>query len=265
MMKTLAFSRLEKTFFLRTDNHPQQIMSVSLDALLHPESVQQFIKAYGEKIKATIPDVVATFFSSYYGYLLSGVQYMISCHDTILDLSLANVEVQVYRAQPHDYYGLVFKVKKQSTEEPSCDRKQWRQEILEKLYSHNVVPLLQSFVKATNVRIRDLWGQVALSLYYGHDKILEYAQQEEQRRKVLADFHFLTKELHPQVFGLKNNPFDITFRMIEAPTEPGSFLRMKPSCCLYYLTEGAANKCYTCPRMTAEEREKRKLEIRRSL
>ncbi|WP_332696845.1 hypothetical protein [Halalkalibacter lacteus] len=99
-------------------------------------------------------------------------------------------------------------------------------------------------------------------LYFGHDNSLELATSEEQKKKIKNCFVLLTKELESNIYRSNKNPFDIKFHMIESAREPGVYQRMKPSCCLYYQTEGASSKCYGCPRMNDEEREQRRQEIR---
>ncbi len=253
---------LERHFHIRKTNHPGSVFCVTLSDLLEKEKMEEFIQFYSTKLKAKTKDVAATYFFKYFGSVLAGVQYMLSFSQSFLLLDLKKVELQVFYHVEYHYYGLIFKLHEET--ELICSNKnriQMKKEIIEKIYEDNVVPLLEAFVETTNIRNRDLWGQLSLSLYYGHDLLLELADTDEQKQTVLDDFTFLTKEVNPKIFHLLKNPLDITFTMLEIPNKQGEYYRMKPSCCLYYLTEDAKEKCYTCPRINKFEREKIQKEI----
>jgi hypothetical protein len=257
-----AFEFLEKEFYyFRMSDHPNKLYSVRLSDFNNKEVINDFIDNYGEKIKALNSEVAATYFCSAYGWMLSGLQYVLSHYDTALNTSLSNIELQMYYDKEHNYYGIGFRFIDCKDAPLSTERKQWRRDVLEKLYSTNVAPLVNLFHEATNVRLRDLYGQLSIGIYNGYDRVVEICQSVEEKAKIKDDFHFLTKELSPTIFNLKKNPFNISFSMIESPREEGVTIRMKPSCCLYYQTEGATTKCYGCPRMTNEERRERKKAI----
>jgi len=248
------------TFF---KDHPKTIFSMNLSDLLDKESLKSFIEFYGTKLKATVPDVVATYFSNYYGYVISGFLYTMAYNQQVFNLSLSNMEVQIYYDEQYKVYQLGFKIKDSTP--LSCkenDRETWRNKQLENLFKENVTPVINTFTEVTNVRLRDLWGQMTVSLYYGHETNLKLANNNEEKEKVKADFKFVTKTLDGSIFNMKKNPFNIQFRMVESAMDPNVYLRMKPSCCLYYLTEGAENKCFTCPRMSEKEREERRKQLR---
>ncbi|MCT8137083.1 (2Fe-2S)-binding protein [Anaerobacillus sp. CMMVII] len=249
-MTTIDFDFLEKNFYyFRLEDHPKKIYSVILADFENRISIDEFFNIYGRKLKANNPDVVATYFCSAYGWLLSGFHYILSFSDTSLNLSLSNIELQVYYDEEHNYCGICFRLLDTHGVFVSD-----RHGALEELYSNHVVPLLNLFHQATNVRIKDLYGQLANGLYHGHDKSLAIALSSEEIKKVEVDFSFVTKELKPSIFNLTKNPLDINFRMIDSPYEDDKLIRMRPSCCLYYQTEGATAKCYSCPRMSDEER-----------
>lgn len=256
----IAEKLVEENFFIRNNDHPNKVYSVSLLKMQQKTKMDEFIHFYRDKINATTSDVVATYFCKYYGWALAGLQYLLSI-DTTLHLSLSNTELQIYYNKKNDHYDITFKLNEYSTQ-PCIHPK----ERLEEVYEHNVTPLLQAFVDNTNVTLRDLWGQLYFAIHNGHKKNLELAQSQAQKKKLDDHFTLLTKELKPEVFKAnKKNPLDITFRMLESPRETNVYYPMKPTCCLYYQIEGVKNKCYTCPRLMKEEREQRKEEIRASL
>ncbi|ART75429.1 hypothetical protein B4U37_04940 [Sutcliffiella horikoshii] len=255
-MRTYSDTFLEENFYLRKTDHPNMLFTVNLYKLIHENKMKEFIDNFGPKIKACNSDVVATYFAKYLGWALSGYHYILSLGDTF-EFSLKNTELQIFYDKKYDYYGLSFKII-DFTLMPTLTKKP----IIEDFYLNFVTPLLQTFVTSSNVKIRDLWGQVAIGVYHGHDNNLELAQTDEEKESILNFFQFITKELKPGFFSAKRNPLDITFRMTESPTKPGELQRLNPTCCLYYQTEGATTMCFGCPRMNEEERDKRREEIR---
>lgn len=251
-------------FCIRYTDHPSKQFSVRLSDLMKDSHLDEFINFYGPTIKAVQSDVVATYFCGYYGWALAGMQYALSL-DLSYDMALSNIELQVYFDEQYDYHGLHFKFINSST--ITCkkeDREAWCRQELTKAYRECMTPLLQVLSKKTNLSMKHLWGQIAIGLYNGYDQNVELAQEGEQKSKIKHDFTLLTKELEAEVFHMKKNPFDMSVRKIESAKEPGVYMRMKPSCCLYYQTEGADTKCYSCPRLSDEEREKKKLAIKQS-
>ena len=143
----------------------------------------------------------------------------------------------------------------------SDNESKWEKQELENFYRQTVMPLLELWHLSTNITIDHLLAQICARLYYCNEQLIEKAETIEQKNKTQQYFDLLIKGIDPKVFNKNHNPFDVAFEMIESPWNPNKMLRMKKSCCLYYLTEGATCKCYTCPDMTEEERLIRKKEI----
>lgn len=265
-MNKIDWDFIENNFYtVRNNDHPGKIYCKLLSQFSQKEVTGEFIELYSSKIKGLNNEVAATYFCSAYGWFLSSLQYVMSVLDTTYDALLENIEVQLYFDKEHNYYGICFRVlDKEEMSYTDC-RENWRKVTLEQVYSMNVVPLVNFLHEASSVKKRDLYGQLAIGLYNGHDMNVTLAETNEQKEFVQKDFHFLTKELGKDVFQLPKNPLDIPFQMIESPREEGVMIRMKPSCCLYYQTEGAKTKCYGCPRMSEEDRMERKKEIQASL
>jgi hypothetical protein len=249
-------------FKIRFTDHPNKEFSVKLSELQRKTRLIEFIDFYGPKIKALSNDVVATYFCSAFGWVLSGIQYLMS-QDQSMDMALSNIELQLVYNPQYDYYEAHFKLLDSSSySRTSSSREDWRKEQLSIVYGDSITPLLEVLSNETGVKIRELWGQLAIGLYSGYDKNLSISQNEEQKRTIELDFTYLTKELEPAFFNATKNPFDINIPLVENPYVKDQLIRLKPTCCLYYLTEGADTKCYTCPRMSEKERELLKQEIR---
>jgi len=250
--------QLEENYYIISCDHPHKLYGATLADLKKPPVMKKFVKFYGDKLKAKTPQVAATYFSKYYGWVLAGFHYFHSLNYRV-ETDPSNIELQLYFDEENDYYGLVFKLLDSSVQ---LQNREVIEEGIQDLYKHNVIPLLQAFALETGIKIRELWGQLSLGLYFGYDFNLEEAScANNQKLNVEQDFFFITKRLEPELFMEQKNPLDITFKMIPNAHNPEIFQRMKPTCCLYYQTEDSTNKCYGCPRLSDKEREVRRQEI----
>ncbi|WP_078429335.1 (2Fe-2S)-binding protein [Alkalihalobacterium alkalinitrilicum] len=261
-MVAVDFNFIEENFYcIRFSDHPGKLYSVTLLQLQEKERLREFIDLYKPKIKALTDDVAATYFCSAYGWFLSGLQYILANYDTTYNSSLSNVELQMYYNKVKNSYGICFRLLDLEETPLPKTKGTWRNLVTEKLYYENVIPTINLLTDATAVNVTSLYGQLSIGLFYGHDMVIQKSKTIIEKQKLEADFKYVTKELEPSLFGLKKNPLDIQFRMIESPREEGVMIRMKPSCCLYYQTVGVTTKCYSCPRMSEKERAERKKEI----
>ncbi|WP_338024006.1 (2Fe-2S)-binding protein [Bacillus mesophilus] len=249
--------KLEYNFAITYSDHPNKIFATTLSNLTNPLEMKEFVSTYSNKLRALTPQVAATYFCKYYGWVLAGFHYFHSLNYKV-DMSPSNIELQLLYDGNHDHYGLVFKLVDSSIR--SENREQIEGNIKE-IYFESVLPLLQAFVSETGVRIRELWGQLCIGLHFGYDLNMKEAISDVQKYNLQHDFTYLTKKMEPNLSNVSKNPLDITFQMIPSARDPETHQRMKPSCCLYYLTEASTDKCYSCPRMSAAEREVRRLKI----
>ncbi|RXJ02532.1 hypothetical protein DS745_06050 [Anaerobacillus alkaliphilus] len=262
-MAVIDYHFLEKNFYyFRIEDHPNKIYSVTLSKFNERAVLKDFIDNYGSKIKALNTQVPATYFCTAYGWFLAAIQYGISYYDTVFQVTLENIELQMYYIQEYDSYGICFRIVDPTEKTINNDD---RKTFLEQLYKNNAVPLVELFATTTGVRLKDLYGQLSIGLYHGYDLMVAQAQTDELKTIVHSDFNMLTKELDPASFNSRKNPLNISYRMIESPRDEGKMLRMKPTCCLYYQTEGAPSKCYGCPRLSDRDRAVRRKEIQASL
>jgi|GEM_PF-4386818 len=254
------FLELEKEFHIYTKDADNLLYEIRLPDLLTDEGCQQFIDYYGKCIKSLDNKVQAAYFAGYIGGFCGGVQYLLSQQKTI-DFSLSNIVLQLYKNHQYDSVEMCFKLIDTTVKSVSAQENQSQKQIFEAFYGQTVMPLLKLWHLSTDIIIDHLLGQISARLYYFHQQAIEKAETIEQKDRVQYYFDLLIKGIDHKVFNKSYNPFDITFEMIESPWNPKELLRMKKSCCLYYLTEGATCKCYTCPEMTEEERLIRKKEI----
>jgi ferric iron reductase protein FhuF len=253
-MTTIDFDYLEKNMYFTRTDMPQEIFRIELADLLDKHHARKLVEQYGLVLKALKPEVAATYFSLWFGWICAALQYTISHHDAAYDLSLRNLGGQVFlfnerprwAFQLHDI---------DSVSVPQGDRSAWRKRMLTSFYADQVTPVLAAVSAAAGIGVGQLWGQLATRLHYAQDAWLREAANVRVRQTIEEDFAYLQYELGADVFDRKRNPFDINFRQVDNPRIPGETLRIKASCCLAYLTDTGHGYCYTCPRMGEDERE----------
>jgi ferric iron reductase protein FhuF len=257
---TIDFDFLEKHMYFAKEAMPQHLFRIDMADLLDKDNAKRFVEQYGPALKAMKPEVAATYFSLWFAWICTAMQYTISHHHAAYDFSLSNLSGQLYLVNERPRWAfLVDDVQSLST--PAQDRNAWRKEVLTSFYANEVTPLLNSISVAADIGVGQLWGQVATRMHYAHDARLREAPDVWMRQTIEEDFASLQYELGGDVFGRKRNPFDINFRFVENPRMPEEPYRIKASCCLAYLTDTGHGYCYTCPRMGEEEREEKRQKL----
>ncbi|WP_372660718.1 IucA/IucC family C-terminal-domain containing protein [Cohnella sp.] len=260
-MQALDLSELEERFDIRSEDRNGVIVSIPAEQLVVREHADRLLQAYAPLIRARGVEVAATYFSGWYGSICIAMQYMVSHYDHVLDLSLANVTVQLY---PNDrYYHFSFKIGEPHIKRlDGYEREEWRNSVLETLYRDNVRPVIESLARSASINAGQLWGQIVTEMYRQVDSWLIDASDNSLKRRISNDFRFLTHGLDADVFGRKKNPFNMKLRTVENLFKPGCQTYIKAACCLAYRTDDPEDNghkyCYTCPRLSIQEREEYK-------
>ena len=258
-MDGIDFGFLENSLYFTQNDIRPAVLTVQAAELLHPAEMDRFIRTYMPLIKTDDPAVAGTFFCGWFRSVCLVQQYVVSVHDTSLDLSLSNLTVHLY--PKNDRYGFAFRCNEmREFQAPPVLRKTWLKEVFTALYRDQVRPLVESVSRSTRANTGLLWGQFATGFHYYLNVFAERVGDGFRRRQIAEDYRFLREQLDGAVFGRKKNPFDVNVRYVDNPWEPGKPLPMKATCCMYYRTEGG-DFCYTCPKLTEAERAERKAAI----
>lgn len=246
-------------FYLSDQDEPQKIYEANLHHLIHDEKeLKNFFALYGKGIKAKGNDVVAAYFSSWFGYVCAGVQYIATYYHTKLALSLEDITVQLFPHPQYKDYWIHFKIRKLA----SISQNETNEELvsLDDFIQNIATPVIKVFAVKGNLRPQHLWSQVINAVFWSKKKWVENEERQNVKDKIEHEFNeFLA--LPSRYFDLNKNPFTLKLTTIDNPWNPEQPLWLKPSCCLAYRTESKPGYCYTCPRMKESEREERKLKI----
>ncbi|WP_426449876.1 (2Fe-2S)-binding protein [Paenibacillus sp. S-38] len=256
-MSAEMFEYLEKHYFFRSEPQPGELFRFTWEELTVPAKAAELLAVYGSAIKAQGPEVTAAYFGSWLGGLCAALQYMISYHGAALRLTPDNLTFQAYPRGHHTAFAFLL-ADRESTEVPAACREEWRDALLRDFYGNRLRPLVEAVAAAAGVDPGHVWSAPVTRIHYAYDHLLETAPDEERRRIVEEDFHTLLQGLEGEWFGRKRNPLDVKFRYVENPLDTQEKWRIKASCCLAYRTDSGHGFCYTCPRLTAAQREEKK-------
>ncbi|CAM4212280.1 hypothetical protein [Paenibacillus tarimensis] len=251
---------MQDKFHTTTLKREGTVASYPLAELCEPGLMRAFLKEYGGFIKAMEPAAAGAYFAGWLSYPALACQMMMSLYGKKLELSLDNLNVDLYLHG--ERAALSFRLNKWAMEaEPAelSQRARWRNELLAAFYGDSVRPLLAAVSEACGVHIGQLWGQLPTRFQYGIDAVEAEAWPEPIRERVESDYMYLKQGLEGGVFGRAKNPFDVHFKLVPDLYNPDEQVRLKNACCYFYCTEGGYY-CYTCPRISETEREKRRLE-----
>ncbi len=252
-MTAIDFHTYEKLFMVTPQPLPHSLFAIRLREMVEGDGASRFVTAYGPRIKALGTDVAATYFASWYGRVCSAFQYALWHDAVILDLTLDNLTLQM--TEEDTYTVLAFCMKNAHARAlPQCERRDVLIKSMEFFYGQ-ARQLLEAIAAAGRISPGQLWGQLATRLHYLQDYWSKEAKTEQQQELLHTTFDMLCKQLRPEVFGRSKNPFDVKFRMVEDPYEPGAMMRVKATCCLAYRTDTGHGYCYTCPRLSKADRE----------
>lgn len=258
-MKNSYMDILESNFFLYCGDQKHIHNELTLGEMLGSENTVPFLEEYGKLIKACSLDVSATYFCGMFGMTCSAYISMLSLYNVAIPVTTDHLNIQFYRNEQYHFDNIAFKLTSEEWNEGEGSES-WRRTQIEDFFRTIVTPTLEQISEVAGIRIRELWGQLVVGLDFGFNKGLGLAKTKDQEARLRSDYNWLTNDASPTVFNSKKNALNFPYMKVENPQDPNDFLRIKPTCCLYYQTEGAKNKCYTCPRLKPSEREKMKKE-----
>jgi ferric iron reductase protein FhuF len=254
----MELKKLEDIFRISLEDKTNSIYTIALVDLLEPARMTDFLAAYAPLIKARGIEAAAAFFCSWLCSIPLAQQYSISTENKAIKLLLDNLTMQLFPVG--EYYQINFKImclEYSDAPEDDTARAVWRNQELENLYAKIVRPIFQVLAITSGMDIGQVWGQLPTKFNYYIPAWIAELELDSFSHTLAADYHALIHELDASIFGRKKNPFDVTVRMIEDLRDPGKQIKMKNACCLYYQV-GEAEYCYTCPRLTSEERAERR-------
>jgi ferric iron reductase protein FhuF len=223
--------------------------------LLNPDMLKEVLRETGQPAQATSDALAASFIGTTL-CKLTLIQLMIAAqYDRLIDLSPENLTYQLELHDDHAHIGFKI-IEVRSTPIPNAERDAFLTEHWNRYITSFITPGVQALAASSGLKPEAIWQQFGGQLTYLKDFLSANEKREEVITKFESDSKILA-DLDPSLFSQKRNPYNHQPRYIDNPLSPGEKWLMHSSCCMYDRRENGV-KCYTCPRMTADEREIRK-------
>ncbi|MDQ0229668.1 siderophore-iron reductase FhuF [Metabacillus malikii] len=238
-MTMLTHTEIEalKKFRLSTEKAAKSRSGVDF---LSPEQLQAiFHEDLADKLNTDKQHVIGSMLVKSYAFLAALILHAMSHYDKGINSSLEQVAVQTNDTGP--FWLPSFYFHKLDVTLPNGDRDEWRSTIVSQLFRENISKVITAIAQYARLSKRILWENVATYIFWMYESLLEESLSEERREIVRKDFHYVINEASADIFGETSNPLTPFYVKKE------NNLRMRKTCCLFYLTSTNQDRCQNCP------------------
>ncbi|ADC48566.1 Siderophore Ferric reductase (AHA_1954 family) [Alkalihalophilus pseudofirmus OF4] len=244
---------LEATFFIKINQLNKEADSYyKLNELQKEAVMNEVMKERTAACKGLDERAGGANMMKWVAYLCTAHQYTVSHYDSWLDYE----DLAFYVKGDEVGFSLI---KADCTKLPEGDREKVLTEKYKALFDR-LRPVIEMVALTSTLPIQQAFGLLC-NPFYKQQEAWMVTADDERKKQINDDLHTL-REVDCEVFGLKRNPYDVTFRYVDSWWEPIEPVRVKAACCMSYVKEGG-KKCYACPKLTKEERKARGEEIKR--
>lgn len=194
-----------------------------------------------QKLNTDKLHVLGSMFVKRYAFLAALVLNAMSLFDKGINSSIENISIQTDENDPLWLPSFYFE--KKDVTIPGTNRDEWRKTIVQTLFQENITKIILAISKQTKISKLILWENIAIYIFWMYETVLEdETLSAEKAAKIQDDFHFVVMGAPSQLFGTKaRNPLTQFYR----PKQ--NDIRMRKTCCLFYLTSKNNDRCQTCP------------------
>ncbi|CAG7617203.1 hypothetical protein PAESOLCIP111_01994 [Paenibacillus solanacearum] len=252
----------EERFWVGLTGKADAICTIPAVELLLPERAKAFVDRYGAAIGAMEPAAAAAYFAGWFSGVAHAMQYAVSVCNASFGVPLGDLTIQMVHKE--NRCALSFRLQDgtvHAAPEEEGDRDAWRDRVLTAFYRDTVRPLFEAVAAAAGCDAGQLWGQLPSRMANQTEQWRIAAAEEDVSTRIAADARFLKEGLDPVPLNRVKSPFDVKLRYVEGVKDPEQRISLKSSCCMYFRT-GSGTYCYTCPRLTEQQRAARLAELR---
>jgi len=118
---------------------------------------------------------------------------------------------------------------------------------LSQVFSGHLTQLVEQFHRLTKVPRRILWENVAVRVFSIYEQRILLNIPDAQMAQAQADFSYLLDQKSTEVFGMSENPLTVFYREKKQTALSDKPIRVRRTCCYYYLATEPAVYCGSCP------------------
>lgn len=228
--------------------HTAEAVSVHLEGkqLIDGEGLAASLRTIQSMFRAPDVKTAASLFMKRYSVYIAVLEAM-SCRNAEARLSLSQMSFSCSSTYIFTYAPMLF------TKRSKQSRDAWRERLLQGLFQEHLSVMITSFERETGFSSSVMWSHIA---YYIHTMYEGWIREETDpliQERIRDDFAYL-RDLPANWFGTRvQNPLCVSFSCMKHPIEDKSVL-IRKTCCLNYKTGSSKGPCYTCPRLSEQER-----------
>lgn len=235
--------------FQNSESVPSDGIVLMGQDLVRNESLLPFLDAFSEAILSSRGEVTGSLFIKRYVSIIAGAVYAFTYHNHCLDLSLQNMKLVLKKDK------LICVV--QNTDEPDItsqaeSREERRKQLLHHLYHTNIKKVWSAIIPATSINGATLWATLSYLFAYWKEADQLRIESPELLARMEEDYRFIAEHAWDESFT--DCPVNPVFSKFDEVDIEGEKILVRAKCCLQFCLPGEKRYCYTCPRITEEER-----------
>ncbi|MEK5164598.1 IucA/IucC family C-terminal-domain containing protein [Paenibacillus sp. FSL R5-0527] len=244
------FEILAADYRLTRDSSPNRTFSIPYADLLDSEKSLAYFRGVKGIFETDSELAAVSLFAKRYAFLVVAPGlYAMSCLNKGLNLALENGWIESsYRGQAWLPKARLLDL--QVSVPGEGQRSEWRDRVIETMFAGNLSRVWTAMSKAAGISKALLWENTAIYVYWLYEKkFTEEGVSPEQKRRMEEDYRYLLYDAPPRLFGEPRNPIKKFNSPKVIKAESDSPIRMRKTCCLYYLTSDTPHDyCSTCPK-----------------
>jgi len=217
--------------------------------LSNEEALNDFLSAFATAINSPRKEVTGSLFIKRYVSLIAGAIHAFSLYNRCLDLSLDHIYLVLQKDK------LLAVLEYEDAPEIICqtnDRAEQRKLLIHHMYHTNIKPMWSAIIHATGISGTTLWATLSYLVAYWKEEDLRTTESAELRAQIEEDYRFFANQAWVDSFAdCPINPIYSFFKKVDIE---GDTIALRAKCCLLHCLPGEDRHCYTCPRITEEER-----------
>jgi len=241
---------LAREFPVSLAAHERRSTHYDTRGLLDIAACRNMLDGLGPVIGSRTRPVTASLLAKRVAFLVTGpALYAMSAYDQGLDLRMGNCITDVTHEGGLWRSHLILKTL--ATDQPTPrQREPWRERVIERVFSGHLAPLWMALHHASGISSRILWENTAVRVYSLYERRMVKLPDCAARSRAQDDFRYLVQDAPGNLFGLSENPLKrFFFKPRSTLTSEGQprELRVRKTCCLYFMATEPAEYCSACP------------------
>lgn len=227
------FSLVESYFHISPKGMEQPLIQIPGRQLVDGETVRNLLQQAQTLLRGKGLDISASLLGLTLFNLVATIHLFLAQYNQWLALELDGVAFEVENHGDHAHAGYKI-VNLHWKEVPAEGRNLFIEQEMRALFTNFIIPVIAVIAEQAKVNQAMIWNQFAARMTFVRDYVMENDPRPQVREQFLADYDVLTKQLTPDVFGQRTNPFVHEPIYIPSPYQEGKQLLIRSSCCLYY-------------------------------